>query len=73
MVDRDRIECEGDVIESNKSIFKVKVSEGHVVTATLSGRIRENSVKIVVGDRVTVEVSPYDLNKGRIVFRHKKV
>lgn len=72
MVDRERMELEGVVIDANKSIFKVRISDTHVVTATLSGKIRQNSVKILVGDCVTVEVSEYDVSKGRIVFRHKK-
>ena len=69
--DRDRIELEGIVIESSKGQFKVKVNENHTVLATLSGRIRMNSVKILVGDRVRVEVSEYDTSKGRIVYRNK--
>jgi translation initiation factor IF-1 len=71
-VERDRLEMDGVVIEANKSIFKVRVGDDHIVTATLSGKIRQNSVKILVADLVTVEVSPYDLTKGRIVYRHKK-
>jgi translation initiation factor IF-1 len=68
---RVRLELEGTVIESNKGQFKVKVSEAMTVLATLSGKIRTNSVKILVGDRVTVEVSEYDTSRGRIVYRHK--
>ena len=71
-VERDRLEMDGVVIEANKSIFKVKISDEHIVTATLSGKIRQNSVKILVVDLVTVEVSPYDVTRGRIVYRHKK-
>jgi len=72
MVDRDRIELDGEVIEASKSIFKIKVTENHLVTASLSGKVRMNSVKILVGDRVKVEVSPYDMSRGRIIFRYKK-
>jgi translation initiation factor IF-1 len=71
MVERERIEIEGEVLEASKGIFKVKVSDEHVVTCTLSGKIRMNSVKILIADRVTVEVSEYDMSKGRIVYRHK--
>jgi translation initiation factor IF-1 len=71
MVDRDRIELEGCVIESNKGQFKVKVSESLTVLCTLGGRIRMNSVKILVGDRVRIEVSEYDTTRGRIVYRNK--
>jgi len=71
MVERDRIELDGEVMEANKSQFKVKISDNLTVLATLSGKIRMNSVKILVGDRVTVEVSEYDTTRGRIVYRHK--
>ena len=68
--DRDRLEMEGVVIDANKGIFKVNVS-GMIVTATLSGKIRMNSVRILVNDNVRVEISPFDTSKGRIVYRHK--
>lgn len=68
---RDRVEFEGDVIDSNKGKFRVKISDNYIVICTLSGKIRQNSVKILVGDRVTVEVSEYDPSQGRITFRHK--
>jgi len=71
MVERDRIELDGEVMEANKSQFKVKINDNLTVLATLSGKIRMNSVKILVGDRVTVEVSEYDTTRGRIVYRHK--
>jgi len=71
MSNRDRLEFEGDVIDSNKGKFKVKVSETHTVLCTLSGKIRMNSVKILLGDRVRVEVSEYDPTQGRIVYRIK--
>jgi translation initiation factor IF-1 len=71
MTNRDRLEFEGDVIDTNKGQFKVKVSETHTVLCTLSGKIRINSVKILLGDRVRVEVSEYDPSKGRIVYRIK--
>jgi len=73
MVERDRIELEGTVIESNKGQFKVKVSDSLTVLCTLGGKIRMNSVKILVGDQVKIEVSEYDTSRGRIVYRKKSV
>jgi translation initiation factor IF-1 len=68
---RQRLEFEGVVVDSNKGKFKVKVNEDMVVSATLSGKIRINSVKILLGDFVRVEVSEYDPTQGRIVYRIK--
>jgi translation initiation factor IF-1 len=51
--------------------FKVKVSEGHEVLAHLSGKMRKHFIKVLAGDRVTVELSPYDLTKGRVTYRHR--
>ena len=53
------------------TVFKVKLPNGHIVTATISGKLRMNYIKILVGDMVTVEVSPYDISKGRITWRKK--
>ncbi len=52
-------------------MFKIKLPNGHIVTATLSGKLRMNYIKILVGDTVTVEVSPYDISRGRITWRKK--
>lgn len=71
MSDRDRLEFEGVVIDSNKGKFKVQVSDSYVVLCTLSGKIRTNSVKILLGDTVRCEVSEYDPTMGRIVYRIK--
>ncbi len=71
-IKRDRIEFVGTVIDANKGQFKVKINDNYTVLCSLSGKIRQNSVKILVGDSVTCEVSEYDPSKGRIVFRHKK-
>lgn len=71
MADRDRIELLGEVVDASKGKFKVKVNENHMVLCTLSGKIRVNSVKILVGDSVTIEVSEYDTSQGRIIYRHK--
>jgi len=66
----DVIEFEGTVIETMpNATFKVKLPNGHIVTAQISGKLRMNFIKIVPGDRVTVEVSIYDLTKGRITWR----
>lgn len=69
MGNRDKVEFDGDVIYSNKGKFKVKVNDSYTVLCTLSGKIRQNAVKILVGDRVTVEISEYDTSQGRIVYR----
>lgn len=71
MSNNDRIEFEGDVIEANKDKFKVKINDTYIVTCTLSGKIRQNSVRILFGDRVKIEVSKYDTSQGRIVYRIK--
>lgn len=72
MAKQDVIEIEG-VIEDTlpNAQFKVKLANGHVILAHVSGKIRMNYIRILPGDRVTVEISPYDLTRGRITFRHK--
>lgn len=68
----DVIEFEGTVIEAlPNTVFKVQLPNGHVVTAHISGKLRMNYIKILPGDHVTVEVSVYDLTKGRITWRTK--
>lgn len=68
----DVIEFEGVVVEALPNAnFKVKLPNGHIVTAHISGKLRMNYIKILPGDKVTVEVSVYDLNKGRITWRAK--
>ena len=68
----DVIEFEGEVVEVlPNAVFKVKLPNGHIVTAHLSGKLRMNYIRILQGDHVTVEVSVYDLNKGRITWRAK--
>ena len=72
MAKDDVIEIEGKVVEAlPNTIFKVELENGHIVTAHISGKLRMNFIKILVGDVVTVEVSAYDLNKGRITWRSK--
>lgn len=68
---RERIEMEGVVIDANKGRFRVQISENHIALCTLSGKIRTNSVRILLGDVVKVELSEFDLTMGRIVYRIK--
>ena len=69
----DVIECEGVVKENlSNAMFRVEVDNGHEVLAHVSGRMRMHSIRILPGDRVRLEISPYDLKKGRIVYRGKK-
>ena len=68
----DVIEAEGKVIEAlPNATFKVQLSNGHIITAYISGKLRMNYIKILLGDKVTVEVSIYDPTKGRITWRSK--
>jgi len=67
----DKLEFDGEVIDANKGKFKVKINDKVNVLCTLSGKIRVNSVKILVGDMVKIEVSQYDTTQGRIIYRHK--
>jgi len=70
-MNRDRLESDGKVVDTCKSIFKVETTSGVIVQCTLSGQIRQNSIRIYVGDKVKIEVSPYDMGKGRIIYRYK--
>ena len=68
----DMIEIEGTVVESMpNAMFKVEIKGGHVILAHISGKLRMNFIRILPGDKVTVEMSPYDLSKGRITWRSK--
>ena len=68
----DVIEVEGTVLEKlPNAMFQVELENGHVIIAHISGKMRMNYIKILPGDRVKVEMSPYDLTKGRISFRYK--
>ena len=68
----DVIEVEGTILESlPNAMFKVKLQNNHEILAHISGKIRMNFIKILPGDRVTVELTPYDLNRGRITYRYK--
>ena len=69
---QDVIEIDGEVIDTlTNAMFKVKLANGHEILAHVSGKIRMHYIRILPGDRVTVEISPYDLTRGRITFRHK--
>jgi len=68
----DMIELEGVVVEAMpNAMFKVEIQGGHVILAHISGKLRMNFIRILPGDKVTVEMSPYDLSKGRITWRSK--
>jgi translation initiation factor IF-1 len=72
MAKEESIEMEGTVIETlPNTTFKVELENGHVVNAHISGRMRKNYIRILTGDQVTVQLTPYDLTKGRITYRSK--
>lgn len=72
MPKEDHIEMEGVVVDTlPNTMFRVELENGHVVTAHISGRMRKNYIRILTGDKVRVELTPYDLTKGRIVYREK--
>ncbi len=69
---KDTIQVEGIVEEAlPNTTFRVRLDNGHIVLAYVSGRMRKNYIRILPGDRVTVELTPYDLTRGRIVYRYK--
>ena len=73
MAKADLIELEGRVIELvADGIFRVQLDDGHEALAYTSGKLKKNLVRVLAGDRVTVEMTPYDLTRGRINFRHKE-
>ena len=70
MAKEEHLELEGTVVETlPNTMFRVKLDNGHVITAHISGKIRKNYIRILTGDKVTVEMTPYDLTKGRITYR----
>ncbi len=72
MSKEDMIELEGTVIEAMpNAMFKVEIPGGHIILAHISGKLRMNFIRILPGDKVTVEMSPYDLTRGRITWRSK--
>jgi len=69
---KEVIEVEGTVLETlPNAMFKVELSNGHVILAHISGKMRMHYIKILPGDRVAIEMTPYDLTKGRITYRHR--
>ncbi|MBQ5995800.1 MAG: translation initiation factor IF-1 [Clostridia bacterium] len=72
MSKQDMIEIEGTVVEAlPNAVFQVELENGHKILAHISGKLRTNFIRILPGDKVTVEISPYDLNRGRITWRSK--
>jgi translation initiation factor IF-1 len=72
MSKQDAIKVDGTIIDTlPNASFKVKLDNGHEILAHISGKMRMNFIKILVGDKVTIELSPYDLTKGRITYRYK--
>jgi translation initiation factor IF-1 len=72
MVKEDQIEMEGTVVETlPNTMFRVELENGHLITAHISGKMRKHYIRILTGDQVTVEMTPYDLSKGRITYRAK--
>ncbi|MBS3952044.1 MAG: translation initiation factor IF-1 [Methylicorpusculum sp.] len=70
MSKEDQIEMEGKVVETlPNTMFRVELENGHIVTAHISGKMRKHYIRILTGDKVKVEMTPYDLSKGRITFR----
>ncbi|KAG0027698.1 hypothetical protein BGZ81_005365 [Podila clonocystis] len=72
MAIEDNIDMQGTVVEAlPNSLFRVRLENGHMVTANLSGKMRKAYIRVLAGDQVTVELTPYDLTKGRITFRRR--
>ena len=72
MAKEEHIEMEGTVVDTlPNTMFRVELENGHVVTAHISGRMRKHYIRILTGDKVRVQLTPYDLSKGRIVFRDR--
>jgi translation initiation factor IF-1 len=72
MAKQEAVKLQGTVLESLPgAFFKIELENGHIVTGVISGKIRKNRIRVLPGDKVDVEMSPYDLEKGRITFRYK--
>jgi translation initiation factor IF-1 len=72
MAKEDEIELEGTIVETlPNTMFRVELENGHVITAHISGKMRKHYIRILRGDKVIVQMTPYDLTKGRIVYRNK--
>ena len=71
MAKQASIEQDGTIIEAlSNAMFRVELENNHIIIAYTSGRMRKNRIRILVGDKVTVEMTPYDLTKGRVIHRH---
>jgi len=72
MAKEDLIKQDGEVTEAlSNANFKVRLENGHIILATISGKMRMNYIRILPGDKVSIEMSPYDLTRGRIIYRYK--
>lgn len=72
MAKEEHLEMSGKVLDTlPNTMFRVELENGHVITAHISGKMRKNYIRILTGDIVTVEMTPYDLSKGRIIYRNK--
>jgi translation initiation factor IF-1 len=72
MAKEDQIELDGTIVETlPNTMFRVELDNGHIITAHISGKMRKNYIRILTGDRVTIEMTPYDLTKGRIIYRER--
>lgn len=70
MAKEESVEMDGTIIETlPNTMFRVKLENGHLITAHISGKMRKNYIRLLTGDYVTVELTPYDLSKGRIIYR----
>jgi len=70
MAKEEQIEMDGTIVDTlPNTMFRVQLDNGHIDTAHISGKMRKNYIRLITGDRVTVELTPYDLTKGRITFR----
>jgi len=72
MAKEEHLELEGTVIETlPNTMFRVQLDNGHIITAHISGKMRKHYIRILTGDKVTIEMTPYDLSKGRITYRSR--
>jgi translation initiation factor IF-1 len=72
MADEETIQLDGKIVDTlPNAMFRVELENGHTVLAYLSGKMRKYYIRVLLGDRVKVELSPYDLTKGRITYRHR--
>ena len=72
MSKQDLIRQDGEITEAlSNAMFRIKLENGHMIIATISGKMRMNYIRILPGDKVAVEMSPYDLTRGRIIYRYK--